>query len=56
MFPLVHFVSSKKIMGNHRIGWFLMTVSWASCILITALDLYGLPESLGRAWHIIIGG
>jgi len=55
MFPLVHFVSSKKIMGPHRIGWFLMTVSWASCILITALDLYGLPESLTRAWHIIIG-
>jgi manganese transport protein len=56
MFPLVHFVSSKKIMGKHRIGWFLMTVSWASCLLITALDLYGLPESLSRAWHIIIGG
>jgi manganese transport protein len=55
MFPLVHFVSSKKIMGQHRIGWFLMTASWASCILITALDLYGLPESLARAWHIIIG-
>src|SRR5213078_1209491 len=28
MFPLVHFVSSKKIMGRHRIGWFLMTASW----------------------------
>jgi manganese transport protein len=55
MFPLVHFVSSKKIMGRHRIGWFLMTVSWASCLLITALDIYGLPDSLARAWHVIVG-
>src|SRR5437899_5197752 len=55
MFPLVHFVSSKKIMGRHRIGWFLMTMSWASCLLITALDIYGLPDSLARAWHVIVG-
>jgi manganese transport protein len=56
MFPLLHFVSSRKIMGQYRIGWFLMIAGWTSCVLITALDIYGLPDSLARAWEIIIGG
>src|SRR3954463_7656355 len=56
MFPLLHFVSSRKIMGQYRIGWFLMIAGWTSCVLITALDIYGLPDSLARAWHVIVGG
>jgi manganese transport protein len=56
MFPLLHFVSSRKYMGQYRIGWFLMAAGWTSCILITALDIYGLPDSLSRAWHVIVGG
>jgi len=56
MFPLLHFVSSRKYMGNYRAGWFLRTAGWTSCILITALDIYGLPDSLARAWHVIVGG
>src|SRR5437868_14758469 len=56
MFPLLHFVSSRKYMGNYRAGWFLRTAGWTSCILITALDVYGLPDSLARAWHVIVGG
>jgi manganese transport protein len=56
MFPLLHFTSSRKIMGNWRSGWFLLTVGWVSAMLITAMDVYGLPDSLTAAWHVIVGG
>src|SRR5207249_10305686 len=56
MFPLLHFVSSRKYMGQYRVGCFLRIAGWGSCILITALDIYGLPDSLARAWHVIVGG
>ena len=55
MFPLLHFTSSKKYMGKWRNGPILMTIGWISAVLILALDLYGLPESLKEAWHIILG-
>src|SRR5205807_3453576 len=50
MFPLLHFTSSKKRMGIFRNGWFLLFAGWSSCLLITALDFYGLPEALQKAW------
>ncbi len=56
MFPLLHFTSSKKRMGAHANGWFLLAAGWISAILITALDLYGLPDSLRSAWSVITGG
>ena len=56
MFPLMHFTSSKKRMGVYRNGWLLMIAGWTSAILITAMDLYGLPSSMKAAWHIITGG
>jgi len=56
MFPLLHFTSSGKRMGNWRNGHFLLIAGWTSAILITAMDLYGLPDSLRAAWHVIIGG
>jgi manganese transport protein len=55
MFPLLHFTSSRKRMGKWRNGWFLMITSWSSALLITAMDLYGLPEALKSAWAVIIG-
>jgi manganese transport protein len=55
MFPLLHFNSSKKIMGRHRSGWLLLCAGWVSAIVITALDIYGLPESLNDAWRVIQG-
>ena len=39
-----------------RQGRFLLIAGWASAILITALDIYGLPDSLKAAWQVIIGG
>ena len=55
MFPLLHFTSSRKIMGRWRNGWFLLLTGWGSAILITALDLYGLPDSLHSAWQVLVG-
>ena len=56
MFPLLHFTSSHKRMGAWKNGRFLLVAGWASAILITALDLYGLPDSLRAAWQVILGG
>jgi len=56
MFPLLQFTGSRKRMGMWRNGWFLMIAGWGSAILITAMDLYGLPESLKTAWRIVVGG
>ena len=56
MFPMLHFTSSGKRMGAWKIGWFLMLAGWGSAIVITAMDLWGLPDSLKSAWHVIVGG
>jgi manganese transport protein len=56
MFPLLHFTGSERRMGIWRNGWFLTIAAWTSAILITAMDVYGLPESIRTAWHIIVGG
>ena len=56
MFPLLHFTSSGAKMGRWKNGWLLLAGGWGSAILITALDLWGLPDSLRSAWHVIVGG
>jgi len=55
MFPLMYFAGSKRHMGTQRIGPILMITGWASCLLITALDIYGLPDALHDAWAILGG-
>ena len=52
MFPLLCFTSSKKRMGLFANGWFLLILGWASCLLITALDLGMLGIKL---WSAIQG-
>jgi manganese transport protein len=56
MFPLLLFTSSRQRMGKWRLGWFLLIAGWGSALLITAMDIFGLPESLQEAWKVIIGG
>lgn len=56
MFPLLHFTSSKSRMGEWKNGWLLLSAGWASAILITGMDVYGLPDSIKTAWHVISGG
>jgi len=29
---------------------------WGSALLIAAMDIWGLPDSLKSAWHFITGG
>jgi manganese transport protein len=56
MFPLLHFTSSRKRLGKWKLGWFLLLAGWGSALLITAMDVCGLPDSLRSAWHVIVGG
>jgi manganese transport protein len=56
MLPLLHFTSSSKRMGRWKSGWFLLIAGWGSAVLITVMDVIGLPDSLRQAWHVIIGG
>ncbi len=56
MFPLLQFTSSRKRMGVWKNGWFLLAAGWISAILITAMAIYGLPDSLRAAWQVITGG
>jgi manganese transport protein len=56
MFPLLQFTSSRKLMGKWRPGRALLAAGWASAILITIMDVCGLPESLRSAWQVITGG
>jgi len=55
MFPLLQFTSSRRRMGAWKLGWFLLIAGWGSALLITAMDVWGLPDSLKSAWHVIIG-
>jgi manganese transport protein len=55
MFPLLQFTSSRRKMGAWKLGWFLLIAGWGSALLITAMDVWGLPDSLKSAWHVIIG-
>jgi manganese transport protein len=55
MFPLLHFTSSRQKMGAWKNGAVLLIAGWGSAVLITALDVWGLPDSLRSAWHVITG-
>ncbi len=56
MFPLLQFTSSRQRMGGWKNGWFLLIAGWTSAVLITAMDIYSLPDSLKAAWQVIVGG
>jgi len=56
MVPLMHLTSSRRVMGRHVNGWFLFTAGWGCCLVITAMDVYGLPEAFRVVRAIILGG
>ncbi len=56
MFPLLHFTSSGKRMGRWRSGWLLLAAGWASAVVITVMDVWGLPDSFRQAWQVLHGG
>jgi manganese transport protein len=55
MLPLLQFTSSRQRMGRWKIGWFLLITGWGSATLITAMDIYTLPDALKQAWVLIKG-
>ena len=55
MFPLLHFATSRRRMGQWRIGGFLSVAGWSSALLITAMDIYGLPDLLHSAFRVFVG-
>jgi manganese transport protein len=56
MFPLMHFTSRGKFMGKWKNGWFLLGTGWTCVVLITVMDVYGLPDALHDAWKVVTGG
>jgi manganese transport protein len=56
LFPLLQFTSSRARMGTWKNGRLLLVAGWSSAILITAMDIYGLPDSMKSAWQVITGG
>jgi manganese transport protein len=55
MFPLLAIAGSRRRMGEGRIGGFLWVTGWASCLLITTLDVYGLPDAIHDAVSVFTG-
>jgi manganese transport protein len=55
MFPLLQFATSRRRMGDWKIGRFLLLTGWGSALLITVMDVYGLPDAIRTAWHVVIG-
>jgi len=55
MFPLLVFAGSGRRMGRDRVGGMLLAAGWASCLVITALDVYGLPGAMRDAAAVFMG-
>jgi len=55
MVPLLVFAGSRRRMGEGRIGAFLLATGWASCAIITLLDIYGLPGAIHDAAGVFTG-
>jgi manganese transport protein len=55
MVPLLLFAGSKKLMGEGRVGGLLLGAGWCSCLIITGLDIYGLPSAFHDAISVFAG-
>lgn len=53
LLPLVQFTSSAKRMGEWQSGPLLRFLGCGCALLITALAIYGLPDSLRAAWALL---
>ena len=54
IFPLVMFTSDKKRMGEHASPLWLSLIAWAVCLVIAALNIKLLFDSLGALWLGVI--
>ena len=55
MFPLLHLTGKRSLMGAWRNGLFLTLTGWGSALLITAMDVYGLPGAVGDTFKVFTG-
>ncbi|WP_312316963.1 Nramp family divalent metal transporter [Stenotrophomonas sp.] len=55
MFPLLHFVSTRRHMGAWPTPRLLLALGWLSAVAITAFDLVGLPGSVADVLRILHG-
>ncbi len=55
MVPLLLFAGSKRIMGEGRVGGLILGAGWCSCLIITGLDIYGLPSAVHDAISVFAG-
>ncbi len=56
MFPLLHFMSASRFAPGWPTPKLLLTLGWATAIIITLFDLVGLPGSVADAVRILGGG
>ena len=56
MIPLLLFTSRRRYMGELTSGLGLLAAGWASAAVITAMDVYGLPDALRDAAKVVMGG
>ena len=56
MVPLLHFTSSRRRMGQWKSGWFLLAAAWGSAIVITAMDIWGMPDAIREAVRVVRNG
>jgi manganese transport protein len=55
MFPLLHLTGRRALMGRWRNGAVLTVTGWGSAVLITAMDVYGLPGACRDALQVFAG-
>ena len=55
MIPMLHLTGKRSLMGRWRNGLILTVAGWGSAILITGLDVYGLPGALHDALAAFTG-
>ncbi len=56
MFPLLHLTSRSRWMGRWKSGPLLLAAGWGGAIVITVMDVWGLPGTLRAAWDVVRGG
>ena len=53
MFPLLNLTGSKRLMGERVNPLALAAAGWASALLITAMDVWGLPGAVADLAAVI---
>lgn len=55
MFPLLHLAGLRALMGKRRLSGVLLAAGWTCAVLITLMDLFGLPGAAQDALKVFAG-